>query len=104
MQQKWIKITGVLVALQLTLSGIALAQQGGSFALTWSTLGGGGGASSGNNYAVAGTIGQPEVETSTGGTYRLSGGFWAGGVTGSPSGPGPGSGGSNRIFLPLVVK
>src|SRR5439155_18754586 len=37
---------------------------------------GGGGTSSGGNYTLAGTIGQPAAGTLEGGSYQLVGGFW----------------------------
>lgn len=45
--------------------------------LVWQTLDGGGGTSTGGVYAVSGTIGQPDTGISSGGSLRLSGGFWA---------------------------
>ena len=48
------------------------------YAIDWFTLDGGGGASSGGNFTLAGTIGQPDAGTMTGGGYTLEGGFWPG--------------------------
>ena len=53
---------------------LALAQ---SYSIDWSTVDGGGGTSSGGQYTLACTIGQPDAGTLTGGTYVLDGGFWA---------------------------
>ena len=57
-----------------------LAQSGGGFDLTWSTLDGGGGATSaGGGYEVSGTVGQPDASAAgamSGGNYALTGGFW----------------------------
>ena len=45
----------------------------------WSTIDGGGGQSSGSQYVLTGTIGQPDAAYSEGGSYELLGGFWPGG-------------------------
>jgi hypothetical protein len=42
----------------------------------WSTIDGGGGRSSGGDFALVGTIGQPDAGKMAGGDYKLSGGFW----------------------------
>ena len=54
----------------------ALAQD---YAIDWHKIAGGGGTSSGGNYAVSGTPGQPDasVQTMSGGNYSLTGGFWS---------------------------
>jgi hypothetical protein len=44
-----------------------------------STIDGGGGQSSGGQYKLTGTIGQPDAAYSAGGNYELLGGFWPGG-------------------------
>jgi hypothetical protein len=47
-----------------------------------SVIAGGGSTSSGGSYSVSGTIGQHDAGGPlAGGTYQLSGGFWAGGNT-----------------------
>ncbi len=76
-----IVFTGVSVALAGTA---ALAYFGGEFDLSWFTIDGGGGAeSTGGDFALAGTIGQPDAGTMAGGVFSLSGGFQA-----APSGSG----------------
>jgi hypothetical protein len=53
----------------------ASAQQ---YSINWYKVAGGGGKSSGGQYTVNGTIGQPDASsTLTGGNYSLTGGFWA---------------------------
>ena len=52
----------------------------------------GGGESSGGTYALAGTVGQPDAGTLTGGPYSLVGGFWAGAPV------------TYEVFLPLVLR
>ena len=64
---------------------VALAQP---FAINWSTLDGGGGTSTGGVYTVSGTIGQPDAgPTMTGGSYALTGGFWAVQAVQTPGAP-----------------
>jgi hypothetical protein len=67
----------------------ALAQSGGPFDLSWSTIHGGGGTSVGSTggadttassqFTLTGTIGQPDAGTATlrGGPFSLTGGFWS---------------------------
>jgi len=70
-----------LALLGIALAGAAVAgqPQGGDFVITKSTIDGGGGTSSGGNFVLTGTIGQPDasLQSSTGGDYALAGGFWA---------------------------
>ncbi len=60
------------------LFSTALGQSGGDYELSWSTIDGGGGTSTGGNYVLTGTIGQPDPAYSAGGDYDLLGGFWPG--------------------------
>lgn len=47
-------------------------------AIDWYKLSGGGGTSSNGQFAVSGTVGQPDAgEPMVGGNYSLTGGFWA---------------------------
>ena len=55
-----------------------LAMSGGDYEISWSTIDGGGGMSSGGNYIVTGTIGQPDAGEMSGDSYELLGGFWPG--------------------------
>ena len=71
--------------------GAALAQTGGGYDLTWSTIDGGGGGSAGAGYQLAGTLGQHDAGTPlSGGGYSLSGGFWGGVSAGS------------KLYLPVL--
>jgi hypothetical protein len=83
-----------LAALLLALAGAttSLAQTGGGYDLTWSTIDGGGGTSAGGGYTLTGAIGQPDAGVMSGGGYTLTGGFWVGAAP------------IYRTFLPLVVK
>ena len=56
-----------------------LAMTGGDYEITWSTIDGGG-RSSGGDFALVGTIGQPDAGDMAGGDYQLSGGFWPRGL------------------------
>ena len=53
----------------------SLAQQ---YSVDWYKISGGGGTSTGGVYSVSGTIGQQDASgPMTGGSYSLTGGFWA---------------------------
>jgi hypothetical protein len=77
----------------------ALAQSGGGYELTWTTIDAGGGTVTGGAYSLVSTIGQPEPEPAAGGGgYSLTGGVWGGGgaVTPPPGG--------KRVYLPVVLR
>ena len=48
------------------------------YAIEWYTIDGGGGTSSGGDYVLSGTIGQPDADRIASCDYHLSGGFWSG--------------------------
>jgi len=79
---------GLLLGLSL-LAIPTLAQTGGGFDLSWSTVDGGGGTSSGGGYGVSGTIGQHDAGTYSGGGYAVTGGFWGAAVTSATPTPCP---------------
>ena len=84
------------VGVFLLLTPVALAQSGGPYDLSWSTIDGGGATfSSGGDYTLGGTIGQPDAGLLTGGDYTLGGGFWGGGAM---------TGGEYDVYLPLVLR
>ncbi len=59
----------------LLIPTISFAQ---SYSIDWYKIAGGGGTSTNGQYAVTGTIGQPDAGgPMTGGGYSLTGGFWA---------------------------
>jgi hypothetical protein len=72
-------------------SGISALLSAGYDIARW-TVDGGGGSSTGGNYAINGTIGQPDAGTLQGSSYSLQGGFWGGGAP------------STHVFLPLVAR
>ncbi|MBW8039346.1 MAG: hypothetical protein FVQ85_05050 [Planctomycetes bacterium] len=69
----------VVLGICLSLVSNTLAQSGGSYELSWSTIDGGGGRSSGGQYTLLGTIGQPDAAYSADGDFELLGGFLPGG-------------------------
>jgi len=86
----------LLACLVLLAAVPVLAQSGGVYDLSWSTVDGGGGTVlTGGAYRVTGTVGQPDAGLSTGGAYALGGGFWGGGAV-LPDG--------YEVFLPLVLR
>ena len=90
MKQTMIFLT---LAAVLLLVPVVLAQSGGDYDLTWSTVDSGGDTfSTGGDYSLGGTIGQPDAGLLTGGDYTLAGGFWGGAV------------GMYRVYLPLVLR
>ena len=73
--------------------GTALAQSGGPYHLTWSTVNSGGYTFSlGGQYALGGTIGQFDAGLLTARGFALSGGFWGSGAVSSQS-----------VYLPLLL-
>ena len=95
-RRKTILILFVTIVLFLSVT-VALAQSGGGYDLSWSSVDGGGYTfSAGGNYALGGTIGQPDAGLLSGGSYTLGGGFWGGGAAAA--------GGMYEIYLPLVLR
>lgn len=69
-----------LSILSVLITAIALAQStGGEFKITKSTMDSGGGTSSGGNFFLTGTVGQPDAnrQISKAGGFALAGGFGA---------------------------
>ena len=59
-------------------SSLCLRVFGQSYTIDWYKVPGGGGTSSGGQYSLSGTIGQPDAGGEmTGGNYSLTGGFWS---------------------------
>ncbi len=80
-----------LAAAVLVVSMVA-AQSRGGYDLSRNTIAGGGGSSSGDSYALAGTIGQADTGMLIGGGYTLAVGFWPGART------------QFAVFLPLILR
>lgn len=87
-------ITLLLTVILLAAASVAYARLAG-YSLPWWTVDSGGGASSGGNYNLNGTIGQPDAGTLSSGMYQLEGGFW-----GSAGGVIP----PLRVYLPVTTK
>lgn len=107
------RTTAVVVVTLLLVFSTALGQTDGDSAppvpsaierlspeleLGWFTVDSGGATwSSGGNYALAGTIGQPDAgPTLSGGPYNLAGGFWPGAATFRER--------EWKVYLPLVTR
>lgn len=76
-------LMGLLLVILATLSarskgsGDGAGPRGGSYDLTWYTIDGGGAMfTSGGDFELSGTIGQPDAGVLTGGGFQLTGGFW----------------------------
>lgn len=67
-------------ALAVWLSGGAASDVRADLSIQWYTIDGGGGSfSAQGDYAIGGTVGQPDAGTMSGSTLDLYGGFWRGG-------------------------
>jgi hypothetical protein len=76
----------------LRSAAAAMVETDGPYDLTWSTVDGGGYTfSTGGDYTLGGTVGQPDAGLLTGGDYTLAGGFWGGGA-------------EYDIYLPVVLR
>lgn len=78
----------VISTIALAASSSLAGPEGGAFEIVWYTIDAGGTSSTfGGVFDLAGTIGQPDAGTEmTGGSFTLTGGFWAG-VNSSPPCP-----------------
>ncbi|UCG17345.1 MAG: hypothetical protein JSV19_04795 [Phycisphaerales bacterium] len=77
------EILSILVGMALTLPVVTLGfeQTAGDFEIDWWTVDGGGVMSStGSDFELSGTVGQPDANTAvlSGGDFELTGGFWFG--------------------------
>jgi hypothetical protein len=78
----------------LLLTGFTVVVNG--YDLSWWTVDGGGGTfSTGGDYTLGGTIGQPDAGLMTGGDYSLGGGFWGGGEVHRPT---------FMVYLPTTMR
>ncbi|MCB9913327.1 MAG: hypothetical protein H6827_10045 [Planctomycetes bacterium] len=57
--------------------GACCLQAFAQYSIEWSTIDGGGGTSTGGDYSLSGTVGQPDAGEMSGGEFALSGGFWS---------------------------
>ena len=73
MKYKFLKTISVVALLHLPM--LCPAQ---SYSIDWYKISGGGGTSTNGQYAVSGTIGQPDASGAmSGGNYSVTGGFWS---------------------------
>jgi hypothetical protein len=70
--------SAAFLALLLTAALYAGPPSGGDYAVASSTLDAGGGVSTGGDFVLMGTVGQPDAgaHPTTGNDYALAGGFW----------------------------
>lgn len=88
--------TITLLILSLIAFTIPALAQGSDYILDWWTVDGGGGtSSSGSEYTLHGTAGQPDAGTLSNGDYTLTGGFWSSGAAAVTM---------HHIYLPLVLR
>ncbi len=66
-----------MLAFCIGASTFCLHAWGQSYSIDWWTADGGGGISTNGQYALSGTIGQPDAVAMSGGSFTLVGGFWA---------------------------
>ncbi|HEV8694834.1 MAG TPA: hypothetical protein VGQ93_11730 [Lysobacter sp.] len=95
----------VSAALKIPTGGGATMNEGSlPFRIDWFSIDGGSGASSGGQFSLSGTIGQPDAGAMSSGDYELVGGFW--GVVDVMQTPGAPwlaierNGGGVRVFWP----
>ena len=75
--RRWMILLPLVALAVLLLSGVVLAQP--DYDLSWWTVDGGGATfSTGGDYSLGGTVGQPDAGTMSGGDSALGGGFWSG--------------------------
>ena len=76
--KKSVKILGATFCGLTTCAALG-AWLGADFDLSWYTIDGGGGSrSTGGNFEMSGTMGQPDAGEMSGGDFTLAGGFWGG--------------------------
>jgi len=71
---------GLIALMFILVTSLAVARSVDTLNLTWSTIDGGGGVSGNGDYALAGTIGQPDAGEMSEGNFTLYGGFWQDGL------------------------
>lgn len=91
---RWLFPMGIVVIIFVLVVSVAVAQTGGGYDLSWSTVDGGGGTSIGGTYTLSGAIGQPDAGTLESGTYTLTGGFFVGATS---------TNFDTDVFLPITV-
>ncbi|MEZ5064957.1 MAG: FlgD immunoglobulin-like domain containing protein [bacterium] len=78
---RWAGCIAALLGIGWSAPTAGVAQTGGEFDLSWSTIDAGGASwLAGGDFLLGGTSGQPDAGVLTGGEFVLAGGFWGGGV------------------------
>jgi hypothetical protein len=86
----------LLAVLLLGLVSPIRAAVSADYTIGWWTVDGGGAESTGGNYVLNGTIGQPDASPAlTGGFYTVQGGFWGVALPAQTEW---------RLYLPLVTR
>lgn len=77
-RQTLIRAIVVLALLSGVVTGSRVLARSDDFAIAWWTIGSGGGTSrdASGRFAIAGTIGQAQAGTVSGGNYAIDSGFW----------------------------
>ena len=89
----------ISVLVLLLASSLVLAQSGGAYELTWTSIDAGGGAMTGGAYSLVSSIGQPEAgATQSGGGYSLTGGVVDAGGSGGATPDG------QQVYVPLILR
>ncbi len=92
MSQPRVNLILVLLITLFVMTGLLAVASSNGYNIDRWTLNNGGGTSAAGQYYLVGTVGQPDADTAmTGGTYRLTGGYW-------------GAVGNYKIFLPLILR
>lgn len=86
----------VIVIILFLLVLPVLAQIGGNYDLSWWTIDSGGGSSTGDGYALSGSVGQPDAGQMSGGPYTVTSGFWSGSRAELSTG--------QSAYLPFVIR
>lgn len=95
MKRKWFFQSSVLIILIVLLTTSAALGDSLGYSLDWWTVDGGGEISTGGDYSLSGTIGQPETGLMQGDDFTLAGGFWSNGDL---------TRGAYEIYLPVVIR
>ncbi len=99
-------VLGILAVVLMFSATWAAAQSGGEWTIgRWAVVGGGG-TSSGGDFTVRGSLGQPESgQALTGGEFTVRGGFWPGesGPAPTPTPTRPSAPGVSPLKLPYLL-
>jgi hypothetical protein len=85
-------VLALLIVSIAAIVSIAVAQTGGGYDVSWSTIDSGGDAASGGGYTLDHTLGQFDAGVQSDGGYTVEGGFWQSANV------------NYRVFLPIMVK